>query len=132
MFVDLQNESEGNLAHRGTLTPQIRPTVTTLRETVHLDALKEYLASDLDRTQSQLAAYVDRHASEGVQDGPFSTISVEYHKASNCGRLLARGPAAQKLTREARGKAFPHAVEVDASCCHPRLHLAFFCESSVS
>ncbi|CAL1142580.1 unnamed protein product [Cladocopium goreaui] len=92
-------------------------------ETVDLEALQAYLESGSDRRTSQLRAYVDRHASEGVRVGRFSTVSVGYYKAPNYGRLLARGPAAQKLTREARGKAFPHAIEIDAACCHPRLLL---------
>ncbi|CAL1159484.1 unnamed protein product [Cladocopium goreaui] len=123
LFVDLQNECQGNVTHHGSLSSQIRPTVATLQETVDLEALQAYLESGSDRRTSQLRAYVDRHASEGVRVGRFSTISVEYYKAPNYGRLLARGPAAQKLTREARGKAFPHAIEIDAACCHPRLLL---------
>ena len=123
LFVDLQNECQGNVTHHGSLSSQIRPTVATLQETVDLEALQAYLESGSDRRTSQLRAYVDRHASEGVRAGRFSTISVEYYKAPNYGRLLARGPAAQKLTREARGKAFPHAIEIDAACCHPRLLL---------
>ncbi|CAL1143025.1 unnamed protein product [Cladocopium goreaui] len=123
LFVDLQNECQGNVTHHGSLSSQIRPTVATLQETVDLEALQAYLESGSDRRTSQLRAYVDRHASEGVRVWRFSTISVEYYKAPNYGRLLARGPAAQKLTREARGKAFPHAIEIDAACCHPRLLL---------
>ena len=48
-------------------------------------------------------------------------ISVEYYLAPGYGRLLARGPSGQKLTREARKIAFAHLVEIDAPCCHPRL-----------
>lgn len=108
---------------RKSVTSQIRPTVAALQETVDLEALKDYLGTGLDGRTSQLQAYVDRHGSEGVRMGRFSTISVDYYKAPNYGRLLARGPAVQKLTREPRGKAFPHAIEFDAACGHPRLLL---------
>ena len=69
LFVDLQNECQGNVTHHGSLSSQIRPTVATLQETVDLEALQAYLESGSDRRTSQLRAYVDRHASEGVRVG---------------------------------------------------------------
>ena len=73
---------------RKSVTSQIRPTVAALQETVDLEALKDYLGTGLDGRTSQLQAYVDRHGSEGVRMGRFSTIFVDYYKAPNYGRLL--------------------------------------------
>ena len=50
-----------------------------------------------------------------------SVIEVGYYTQPSCGRLLARGIAGQKLTKEARAVAFHHCTEIDAACCHPRL-----------
>eukprot|EP00435_Cladocopium_sp_Y103_P075957 s462_g70.t1 len=122
-FFDLQQEDHGDVSHHGELIHQIRPTVVTMQETIVLPDLQYHLASGNDRRASQLQAYLDRHLSEGVRSGDFSTIAVDYYKAPNYGRLLARGPAAQKLTREAHAKTLGYACEVDASCCHPRLLL---------
>ena len=48
----------------------------------------------------------------------FSTLAIEYYQAANYGRLLARGPAGRKLTREARGVAFSASAELDAPVTH--------------
>lgn len=122
-FFEMQNEFQGNMQHRSCVSNQLRPTIAVLPESVHLQNLRTYVDAGIDRRLTQLQAYLQRHLQEGSMDGLFSTIQVEYYKAPNYGRLLARGPAAQKMTREARAHCFPHLLEVDASCCHPRLLL---------
>ena len=100
---------------------QLRPTVATLEETIHLEDFRAYVLNGGDRRQQVVDAYLRRHELHGRKDGPWSTISVEYYNVPGYGRLLARGPGGQKLTREARAVAFKHLVEIDAGCCHPRL-----------
>ena len=96
--------------------------VCTLTETVDLDALMRYAGTCTDRRPELLTRYVQRHVEQGVREGSFSTINVEYYRKPPYARLLARGPAGQKLTREARSIAFgSHCAEIDAECCHPRL-----------
>lgn len=101
---------------------QFRPTCATLTETVNLDDLTRYAALETDRRLPLLRSYLRRHASEGEQHGSMSSLKVEYYQAPTYGRLIARGPAGQKLTREAREIAFHGSYgEIDAPCCHPRL-----------
>eukprot|EP00438_Fugacium_kawagutii_P010367 Skav231997 [mRNA] locus=scaffold719:439782:442514:+ [translate_table: standard] len=103
------------------LQHQSRPAVVSLRETVDINKLRDYMLQGVDRRQKLLEAYVRRHDEQGVLQDDFSTLHMNYYLAPGYGRLLARGPAGQKLTREARAIAFHHASEVDAACCHPRL-----------
>ncbi|CAE7447303.1 unnamed protein product, partial [Symbiodinium sp. CCMP2456] len=99
-----------------------RPSVQQVHEKANIDELREYARLGTDRRQPLLEQYIMRHESQGLRDGSFSTIIVDYYQLTNYGRLLARGVAGQKLTREARHAAFGgHCVEVDAPCCHPRL-----------
>ena len=99
-----------------------RPSVQHVHEKANIDELREYALRGTDRRQPLLEQYIMRHESQGLRDGSFSTIIVDYYQPTNYGRLLARGVAGQKLTREARHAAFGgHCVEVDAPCCHPRL-----------
>ena len=96
--------------------------VCTLTETVDLDALMRYAGTCTNRRPERLARYVQRHVEQEVCEGSLSTINVEYYRKPPSVRLLARGPAGQKLTREACSIAFgSHCAEIDAECCHPRL-----------
>ena len=114
---------QGNL-HRASAAadvgPMVYPNVCSLHETVNIEALLKYSAHRTDRRQAVLDAYVLRHCEQGVREGALSTICVNYYKKPHYGRLMAKGPAGQKLTREARAVA-SHCAELDAPCCHPRL-----------
>ena len=105
----------------GDPSASIRPTVATMKETVHLPSVVSYTLRKQDRRQTQLEAYLARHQEHGVLSGPTSTLEMEYYLAPGYGRLLAKGPGGQKLTREARAGIFGHLTEIDAACCHPRL-----------
>lgn len=120
IFEDLLEKEAGHMLHHGDLS-HLRPVVVTLQERIDIKALRAYAGSRSDRRQQQLDSYLARHDQHGTPDGDFSTLAVEYYQAANYGRLLARGPAGQKLTREARGVAFSASAELDAPCCHPRL-----------
>ena len=111
-----------SLVHSGDVGAVAYPTVCNLQEKVNIEALTKYSLARTDRRQSLLDAYLLRHHQHGERSGEFSTITVEYYKKPQYGRLLARGAAGQKLTREARAIAFgSHCGEADAPCCHPRL-----------
>ena len=121
-FSDLEREEIGQHLHRGgELAQQARPTIIQLQETVNMPSLRSYVDMGADRRLPLLQAYLCRHESEGQVQGQWSTIKVDYYTAPHYGRWLARGPSAQKLTKEARKELFAHNVEIDASCCHPRL-----------
>ncbi|CAE8688578.1 unnamed protein product, partial [Polarella glacialis] len=91
-------------------------------EQVHLGNLRRYASLQTDRRQSLLDSYIRRHELHGTQDGETSSIMVQYYQSPNYGRRLSRGPAGQKLTREARHFAFGDGcAEADAPNCHPRL-----------
>lgn len=120
IFEDLLEEEAGHMLHHGDLS-HLRPVVVTLQERIDIKALRAYAGSRSDRRQQQLDSYLARHDQHGTPDGDFSTLAVEYYQAANYGRLLARGPAGQKLTREAFGVAFSASAELDAPCCHPLL-----------
>ena len=99
-----------------------RPSIQQKHEKANIDELREYALLGTDRRQPLLEQYIMRHESQGLRDGSFSTIIVDYYQPTNYERLLARGVAGQKLTREARHAAFGgHCVEVDAPYCYPRL-----------
>lgn len=98
--MDLQKEMAGIVLHHGDLTAQVRPTLATSQESILLNDLREYHAKGTDRRMPQLEAYLNRRVTQGQQSGAISTIVVEYYKAPNYGRLLARGPSAQKLTKD--------------------------------
>lgn len=115
LFNDVKNEIDGLVAL------EVRPTVIALAETVCLEQLRCYVEPKVDRRQSLLEAYLLRHVADGKHEGSMSTLTVEYYQAHGYGRLLARGPAGQKLTREARKRIFGHLVDVDCACCRPRL-----------
>ena len=107
---------------RGVGDAVLRSAVTSLDETVDIERLKAYALQGVDRRQEMLERYIARHETAGLtsSDG-MATVTVEYYTQPGYGRLLARGAAGQKLTREARAEAFFHCSEVDAACCHPRL-----------
>ena len=84
-------------------------------ESVNLTQLRAYALQHQDRRQDLLEPYITGMI------GDWSQIAVEHYLAPGYGRLLAQGPAGQKLTREAREIAFAHLVEIDAPRCHPRL-----------
>ena len=77
---------------------QFRPTCATLTETVNLDDLTRNAALETDRRLPLLRSYLRHHASEEEQHGSMSSLKVEYYQAPTYGRLIARGPAGQKLT----------------------------------
>ena len=107
-----QPRAAGSCHARASATPQRPPISKFMR----------YAGTCTDRRPELLARYVQRHVEQGVREGSFSTINVEYYRKPPYARLLARGPAGQKLTREARSIAFgSHCAEIDAECCHPRL-----------
>ena len=99
-----------------------RATQRIMSETVDLQALQQYSVHQHDRRQDLLDQYIARHLESGMQNDGLSTIQIAYYKLPHYGRLMARGAALQKLTREARKVATSTvSAEIDASCCHPRL-----------
>ena len=99
-----------------------RATQRIMSATVDLQALQQYSVHQHDRRQDLLDPYIARHLESGMQNDGLSTIQIAYYKLPHYGRLMARGAALQKLTREARKVATSKvSAEIDASCCHPRL-----------
>ena len=97
-------------------------TVAHVQEHVDLQALCKHAATGTDRRQELLELYIRRHHEHGPLAGASSSIDVENYQQKHYGRYLARGPAGQKLTKEARAIALgAHSAVVDPSCCHPRL-----------
>ncbi|CAK0883060.1 unnamed protein product [Prorocentrum cordatum] len=85
--------------------------------------LMEYAKTGDDRGQQMLEAYLQRCEDAWVASGQGSSVSLQvpYQTKEWYKRKFARGPAGQKLSREAREVAFPDHVGSDAPCCHPRL-----------
>ena len=85
--------------------------------------LMEYAKTGNDRGQQMLEAYLQRCEDAWVASGQDSSVSLQvpYQTKEWYKRKFARGPAGQKLSREARKVAFPDHVGSDAPCCHPRL-----------
>ncbi|CAK0791298.1 unnamed protein product, partial [Prorocentrum cordatum] len=86
-------------------------------------ALTEHAKTGTDRGQKMLEAYLQRCDDAWVANGEDSVVSLQvpYQTKEWYKRKFARGPAGQKLSREARKVAFPDHVGPDAPCCHPRL-----------
>eukprot|EP00435_Cladocopium_sp_Y103_P062734 s1703_g24.t1 len=78
----------------------IRPTVVTLHETVGIDDLSTYVNLRADRKQQLLENYFRWNEDHEEHSGRISTIMFEHYLFCGYGRLIARGPARQELTRE--------------------------------
>ena len=98
-----------------------RLSVCRITERLDIRNLEFYAAAGTDRRQALLQVYLRRVRASSGDEFP-AAIDVEYYKLPHYGRLMARGVAGQKLTKEARFAAFSTiCVELDAPCCHPRL-----------
>ena len=104
------------------------------------ELIKEYETMPQGSSKAVVVSLINRHRSEGEQDGDFSEIIVHYvRKHGIPGRRYAVGPSVQKICRSARKAAFtveasPSAddqcvfVDVDIGNAVPTLHWNEMCE----
>ena len=99
--------------------------VDTLLERVDIAALMKYAEDNIDRRQEDLRAHIRRLKADGVREGDYTAIPVQYSRHAQLGgRRYAKGMAAQKTTREARTVAFgDSAVDVDIANSTPSILL---------
>ena len=108
-----------------TMSSSVSRTYCCVGETADMIALADYARAGTDRRDDLLRVYIQRHERDGNREGRLSVLHQEYYQQAHYGRCMARGPAGQKLTREARDAAFgSFCAEVDVACCHPRLLVA--------
>ena len=103
-----------------------------LVERVNLTALTQYAGKKIDGRQEELDAYIRRLVAEGVREGDYAAIPIQYYRNSRLGgRRYAKGLAAQKMTREARAAVFSDsAFDVDIANSTPSIMLNLLRELS--
>ena len=99
--------------------------VSTLTEHVDLAALRARHQGGSDRRPDVLRRYITRCENEGDIMGNYADVRVSYYRKRGLpGRMYARSPALQWLTKESRAAALAGmSYSVDIQNCFPTLLL---------
>ena len=96
-----------------------------IREIFNMRSLREYIPhcrKEPEFNEEKIIGDILNAATPSAGSDSMGSLVVPYCNSSSYGRMYARGPSCQKLSRLGKSAAFrSHAVDIDMENCHPTL-----------